>query len=62
MITRKKLRLFDCPVLTHKNNLKNQQTSRKLRNLSLRNIHDEINKIIKNGEYNAQGYYVNYFS
>ena len=39
-----------------------QKIRRKLRNLSLRNIHNEINKIIKNREYNSQGYYINYFS
>jgi len=41
---------------------KREKTNQNLRNLSLKSVHEAINKIIKNREYNTADYYINHFS
>lgn len=41
---------------------KREKTSPHLRKLSIKKVHYEINKIVKNNEYNSADYYIEYFS
>jgi transcriptional regulator with XRE-family HTH domain len=41
---------------------KREKINKKLRSLSLKRVHDEINKIIKNREFRSKSYYIKYFS
>lgn len=41
---------------------KSEKTNPELKNLSIKRVHDEVNKLIKNGQYYTADYYINYFS